>query len=342
MSRRATKDELRRLLQDLSQSVVDATGHPLVFIIDELDRCRPTFAVELLERVKHIFDVPNMVFVFGINRDELCSSLQSIYGEIDAGVYLRRFFDLEFTLPEADSQVFCKHLFEKFELEDFFGRYSTSANARQHREDYQQFLTRIPELWSYFGLSLRDVDYCVRLISVACSNLRPHAAMYPWLLGLLIVLKFSNLNLYRKLVKGECFASEVMNYVYSLIPQDDGYSNIARTLALIEGYLYVIEVDGRRTAMVRSQFLDLLNEKKSLDELSQPELLSERIRRAFELKEKGAFNRGDISLYSKVPEERIIASLLETITDAQNSGISGNSLEYLVEMIDFHQEMLRR
>ena len=39
-------------------------------IIDELDRCRPTFAIELLERVKHIFDVPNMV-VLGINRDEL-------------------------------------------------------------------------------------------------------------------------------------------------------------------------------------------------------------------------------------------------------------------------------
>ena len=49
---------------------------PLIFIIDELDRCRPTFAIELLERVKHIFDVPNMVFVLGINRDELCKSLR--------------------------------------------------------------------------------------------------------------------------------------------------------------------------------------------------------------------------------------------------------------------------
>ena len=53
------------------------TGQPLVFIIDELDRCRPTFAIELLERVKHIFDVPNIVFVFGINRSELVKALDS-------------------------------------------------------------------------------------------------------------------------------------------------------------------------------------------------------------------------------------------------------------------------
>ena len=94
----------------MSAAVNDATGRPMVFIIDELDRCRPTFAIELLERVKHIFDVPNMVFAFGINRDELCSSLQSIYGNIDADVYLRRFFDMEFTLPQADSEKFARSI----------------------------------------------------------------------------------------------------------------------------------------------------------------------------------------------------------------------------------------
>ena len=109
------------------------TGHPLIFIIDELDRCRPTFAIELLERVKHIFDIPNMIFVFGINRSELCSSLQSIYGEIDAGVYLRRFFDMEFSLPEIDSEPFCKSLMEKYKLNDFFSELSKNTNINPHR-----------------------------------------------------------------------------------------------------------------------------------------------------------------------------------------------------------------
>ena len=89
-----TKTAVKERLTELGAKVREDTGQPLVFIIDELDRCRPTFAIELLERVKHIFDVPNIVFVFGINRDELVKSLQSVYGEIDAGTYLRRFFDM--------------------------------------------------------------------------------------------------------------------------------------------------------------------------------------------------------------------------------------------------------
>ena len=89
---RATKDKLKEHLLKMSEAVFEETGHPLVFVIDELDRCRPTFAIELLERVKHIFDVPHIVFVFGLNRDELSKSLSSVYGDINTDVYLRRFF----------------------------------------------------------------------------------------------------------------------------------------------------------------------------------------------------------------------------------------------------------
>ena len=118
-NQRGTKDKLKDQLAQLSERVASETGHPLVFIIDELDRCRPTFAIELLERVKHIFDVSNMVFVLGINRDELCSSLQSIYGSIDADVYLRRFFDMEFNLPEVNSETFARVLMQRYNLGEF-------------------------------------------------------------------------------------------------------------------------------------------------------------------------------------------------------------------------------
>ena len=83
--------------------MMEETKQPLVFIIDELDRCRPTFSIELLERVKHIFDIPGIVFVFGINRDELCHSIKSVYGEIESGIYLRRFFDVSLSLPDAST-----------------------------------------------------------------------------------------------------------------------------------------------------------------------------------------------------------------------------------------------
>ena len=77
-----------------------------------------------------------MVFVFRINRDELCKSLQSIYGNIDADIYLRRFFDMEFNLPEVHTETFGRHLMRKDSLGEFFGELSERANYRVHSEEF--------------------------------------------------------------------------------------------------------------------------------------------------------------------------------------------------------------
>lgn len=52
-----------------------------MIIVDELDRCKPTFAIEFLEKLKHIFDVDNLVFVTFINHNELANTVKGIYGE---------------------------------------------------------------------------------------------------------------------------------------------------------------------------------------------------------------------------------------------------------------------
>ena len=53
-----------------------------------------------------------MVFVLGINRDELAKSLKSVYGEIDSEVYLRRFFDFDFELRQVDSSAFASSMIQ--------------------------------------------------------------------------------------------------------------------------------------------------------------------------------------------------------------------------------------
>ncbi|WP_180058090.1 P-loop NTPase fold protein [Acinetobacter sp. YH12227] len=68
---------------------------PLVFIIDELDRCRPDFAIRLIERIKHFFDIPKIVFVLVMNKPQLLQSVKSYYGydsEMN-GDYLEKFVD---------------------------------------------------------------------------------------------------------------------------------------------------------------------------------------------------------------------------------------------------------
>lgn len=211
--RRQTKESLRRVLKSMSERVARETGQPLVVVIDELDRCRPTFAIELLERVKHIFDVHNIVFVFGINRDELTKSLKSVYGEIEAGVYLRRFFDMEFILPEAGAEEFCTELFERYHLASFFEQMTAHAKNRLHAEDFRAITRQAPVVFQAMGLSLRDMDYCVRALALVGRSMEPRHYMHPFLLIVLVALRIDSPDRFRKLVQEECRVKEVVEYL---------------------------------------------------------------------------------------------------------------------------------
>ena len=94
---------------------------PLVFIIDELDRCRPDYAVEVLEKIKHFFSVEGIVFVLSIDKNHLASSIKGYYGSesINTDEYLRRFIDLEYSLPKPSTKAFCEYLFGYYDLPDY-------------------------------------------------------------------------------------------------------------------------------------------------------------------------------------------------------------------------------
>lgn len=94
----------KRSIEDLLNDSIDSYGNgfprkPMYIFIDELDRCRPTYAVEFLEIVKHLFDVPGIVFVIATNTNQLQHSIRSIYGSgFDANRYLYRFFNNTYSL----------------------------------------------------------------------------------------------------------------------------------------------------------------------------------------------------------------------------------------------------
>ncbi|OOE90301.1 KAP family P-loop NTPase fold protein [Salinivibrio sharmensis] len=86
-----------------SQQSTDRKQFPAFVFIDELDRCRPSYAVEMLETIKHIFSIPGVVFVVATDTEQLQHAVKAIYGQgFDAGVYLGRFFDARYTLKVAD------------------------------------------------------------------------------------------------------------------------------------------------------------------------------------------------------------------------------------------------
>ena len=224
------KNDLKDSLGEMSKKVMSETGQPLVFIIDELDRCRPTFAIELLERVKHIFDIPNMVFVLGVNRDELCQSIQSIYGEIDADIYFRRFFDWGFTLPEGDREIFCEHLIRQYQLEKIF-----------EASDENNMLASFPDLFKRVDLSLRDMDYCMRSIVFFGKKPNEHLfAMYLFPALILSILRLKNPVLYREFISGRCPVNAVLDYIDEQVVNkiEDGNWLVEEQLLLSEVIFY--------------------------------------------------------------------------------------------------------
>ncbi|WP_193183746.1 KAP family P-loop NTPase fold protein [Nisaea sediminum] len=74
--------------------------HPLIFIIDDLDRCKPSFALNTIERIKHLFSVNGVVFILVTNIEQLTATVKSAYGQNTKGEqYLEKFYDLRVTLP---------------------------------------------------------------------------------------------------------------------------------------------------------------------------------------------------------------------------------------------------
>ncbi|NOR25895.1 MAG: hypothetical protein GQ542_16210 [Desulforhopalus sp.] len=89
-------------LDALNKALRLATESEKLFIfIDELDRCRPSFSIEIIEKIKHVFDIPSITFVLVTNSEQLKASVNHIYGQhIDAGDYINKFINFTVRLNQ--------------------------------------------------------------------------------------------------------------------------------------------------------------------------------------------------------------------------------------------------
>lgn len=95
--------QFRQFLSDIANK--HTTSNRIVFVIDELDRCRPDFALEILENIKHLFSVPGITFLLIMNRQQLEESVKCRYGNgIDSITYLQKFIHIWLTLPRSSGQ----------------------------------------------------------------------------------------------------------------------------------------------------------------------------------------------------------------------------------------------
>lgn len=139
----------------LSELAATCNNGPLVIIIDELDRCRPSFALELLERVKHLFDVQNVVFLFFVHTPALHSAVHHMYGQgIDAHKYLRKFFTISIGLPNSAKSTTEKSGQTRFFSRFIHARYATSTSS-------QEFVEAVAQFAPFFHAGFREIENVV-------------------------------------------------------------------------------------------------------------------------------------------------------------------------------------
>lgn len=147
------QSRMRQVLRDLD----DNSGIKLPFfvLLDELDRCRPTYAIEMLEQVKHLFDIDNTIFIIATDGDQLSHSIKAVYGEgFDGKRYLLRFFHRHYKFEERDLVPFARYLFESNKID------MTKVAAPLQSDPIEIFVGAM----RIYGVTLRDAEQCFDLL----------------------------------------------------------------------------------------------------------------------------------------------------------------------------------
>ena len=178
---RKTVAHFRTSLAAFSDEIVELSGgKPFVAFIDEIDRCRPSYAIELLERAKHLFDVPGIVFVLSVDKTQLAHGISAVYGAKFGTVgYLRRFFDQTYRLPPPPLGSYINHLFEitglRKRLSDRDGGFAL-----------QNYCSVLAHCWEP---TLREQEQCILRLEVTLKTIRPDYQLQAAALAIAVLYK---------------------------------------------------------------------------------------------------------------------------------------------------------
>lgn len=187
---------------------------PLTIIIDELDRCRPSFAVEILEKVKHLFSVENITFVLVMNKKQLEESIKFTYGSnIDAHTYLQKFLTLEASLPKRlqernnDIDIYCRSLYARHEL---------PANVDS------DFVPFVSALSNHLNLSLRQIEKVYSNIALSLSSFSTPSQSTAPILILACTIKSIRPDLFKRLAKEDISFDELCKELHFIKSYETG------------------------------------------------------------------------------------------------------------------------
>lgn len=180
------------------ESIPDSESRPLIFIIDELDRCRPSFSLQLLERIKHFFAVPGIHFVLGTHVGQLANSVQAAYGaQLDGHSYLQKFIHFTVTLNDEPPMGQARNLIKY--INQLAKSLSITNADRGYVEEAIEFISAIGDAQ---GISFRQAERIMTHLALSTAFSSRQAYREATIVSGLCMLKVLYTHIYHEAKSG--------------------------------------------------------------------------------------------------------------------------------------------
>ena len=211
------KDVIKKVLDKLPKEQKN-----LIIFIDELDRCRPTYAIELLERVKHLFDIERLVFILSTDLGQLSHSICAVYGNnFESKKYLKRFIDLDYSLKEPDLKKYINSQFKTLQI----------------NTTYSNLVGVTFCIAKIFELKLRDVNFLVTRMKLVFLSMS--SDQFEPILITLLALKYSNESLYQEYILNAETSNKIINLLIEKAVKNKNLDLNSKVLTSIFSYFII-------------------------------------------------------------------------------------------------------
>ena len=179
-------EDLETTIKKFFEVVLFEKAEQLIIFVDELDRCRPSYAVQLLERIEHYFINDRITFVFSVNLEQLQHTIKNFYGnDFDACRYLDRFFDLRVSLPQVNMEKYYRSL-------KLF--------------DSTRIVDVLKHIQKNYNLSLRELCKINDVVYELClknNYTEIQDFMFKYIVTLCLILKITDISLHDDFINGK-------------------------------------------------------------------------------------------------------------------------------------------
>ena len=214
-----TNAQIKNKLKSLFDEIINEHGKRLILFVDELDRCKPDFAVRVLERLKHYFTIDDRVkIVFSVNINQLEHTIKHFYGDdFDSHRYLDRFFDMVLPIPEAETTL-------------YIARY---MNRNVMSDDFSSGVG-VCSIIKYFGIQIRDIKVfmseldsgydTVKKESLMNSQLNKYKTFMNYIYPIILAAKFKDKEKYHSLITGK--GKDIINNFFKYDQRTTDFINV--------------------------------------------------------------------------------------------------------------------